>query len=323
MAPRAKNARLVVKGQRKQSRKVKMPATRLVTAPVSVGYQTRTVARLNENAGNASLVTREMFQIDAHSGGLSFALPMCPTKWQNTRTAQLAGTYTDFRPLRVKIQWLPSVSTSTAGSVAVGTVWSGARLPSNSETFDALSRTLSATNGGFITTAWRPHTSQVALRTNLRANNFPMYDVDPDDIPFWIVVATDVINPGAALGHLVVDVLMSLKNPVTQYMSPPVAASGSGKVVTDTSQTPNVKYLEFSQSEIGSNWVPGDDFTIVPYQNVKNSSSQILNYMLQPMLARVASLPTGKVWFDVGQLVDTALNAGFTFVGRALQSFSH
>lgn len=297
---------------------------RITAAPMSMGYSARVTANLHTSAGNATLVSREMFQVTAISGGLSYMLPLTPTKWQSTRTAQLAGTYTDFRPLRVKISWMPAIGTNTSGSVAVGTVWSGARLPTDSTSFDNISRALASTNGGFITTVWKPMTSTVALGANLIANNYPMYEVSPDDVPFWIVVATDV-TPGTNVGTLFVDIQMSLKNPITAFRTLPVSATGLGTIVEDSASTlsPKPKYLQFDNSDIGTDWRVGDDFTIASNSTLVNASDETIINPLEPILIKVAeaTFPQGKTWFNVDQAIKLGSSFLATFIGRAAQSF--
>lgn len=153
----------------------------------------------------------------------AFILPICPTKWSGTRTQVLASTYTAHRPLELQIRWVPSVSTSTPGMVAVGTVFDGARI-NLSGTFDADCRTLAATNGGVVSTVWKPTTTKINLKRNLRANNFPLYEVSDDDIPLWVVCVNSVVQEGV-IGQLMVRAKFTLRNPA---MNASIPTSWSG-----------------------------------------------------------------------------------------------
>lgn len=188
----------------------------LTRAPAGFGATVRASTRLiQRDDGSATLITQEIFPIPAKRSGVSFMLPATPTKWLGTRAQTLASTYTSFRPLSVELRYLPTVSSASAGYVSIGTVFDGTRIPNGTDN-DELARALAATNGGFITSCWQPAASHVGLGRNLRANTFPLYDVQDDDIPFWIVANASTSAPG----YLLVRCRMTLHNPAAAVLTP-------------------------------------------------------------------------------------------------------
>lgn len=184
--------------------------------PTGYGSTVRAMSHLVQHKdGSATLEIQEIFPIIGTRPGVSFMLPATPTKWAGTRAQTLASTYTSFRPLSFELIYVPIVSAGTGGYVSIGTVFDGTRLPDGA-TDDTLARALAATNGGFVTAGWTPASSKVALGRNLRANTFPLYDVQDDDIPFWIVSNSNVTKPG----YIVIRSRMTLHNPASATLNP-------------------------------------------------------------------------------------------------------
>lgn len=207
---------------KRNSNKRKTPRAHLSSIPAAFGSSETSFAYISGSGPVSNLVCQEIFSVKSTKTG-AFILPICPTKWSGTRTQVLASTYTAHRPLELQIRWVPSVSTSTPGMVAVGTVFDGARI-NLSGTFDADCRTLAATNGGVVSTVWKPTTTKINLKRNLRANNFPLYEVSDDDIPLWVVCVNSVEQEGV-IGQLMVRAKFTLRNPA---MNASIPTSWSG-----------------------------------------------------------------------------------------------
>lgn len=183
---------------------------RHVSVPASYSSSFTTFSQIKQNKdGSARISCREVFEFAGQSTGLAFMLPANPTKWVGTRTQTLSSAYTSFRPVRCKLTYIPVVGTATAGLVSVGTIFDGSRLDTGDYTLN-----LAATNGGFATTVWARASNRVSLGTNLRANTFPLYDVQDDDIPFWIVARSTV------QAMLLIEMEFILHNPTLSPMKP-------------------------------------------------------------------------------------------------------
>lgn len=177
-------------------------------------------SRIEQVNGVPCLISQEVFPIYANSSNpLIFSLEAVPTKWQGTRSAVLASTYTGFRPIQVNLIYQPSVGTSSQGNIAIGTVFDGAST--NLSSASSAMTSLPATNGGFICQLYRPMKSRVRLSTSLRYNLFPTYNVDPDDIPFWIAVSAQTsLENGTQIGNLIVQFKATLHNPAISPANP-------------------------------------------------------------------------------------------------------
>lgn len=243
-----KNQATKVSKQKMRARQERRTLVHSLPAAYAMSASSNTKIRQNRD-GSATLVVQEIFQIQSERNGLTFMLPANPTKWIGTRAQQLSATYTSFRPLSFEIGYCPVTGTSTSGFVAVGTVFDGARIPSGSD--QDLARSLSATNGGFITTMWQPASRRVALGKNLRANTFPLYDVQDDDIPFWVVASGSQANQG----FIVIRCRMTLHNPALAAISPMAvhfevygASATTGGYVIKGNVPPNASLLKVGEA---------------------------------------------------------------------------
>lgn len=209
-------------------------------------------------------------------------MPICPTKWVGTRTQVLASTYTAHRPLELRVRWVPSVGTSTPGMIAIGTVFDGARVNLTGE-FDTDSRTLAATNGGVITTVWKPTSTNINLKRNLRANTFPLYEVSDDDIPLWIA-AVNSLNQEGVVGQLIIRAKFTLRNP-SMNASTPVSWSGEATITRSG---------EKSSMTLQGNFTPtpsvGNMYNFAFGKNLKNDEGNIIAQALQSVGGQVTNL---------------------------------
>lgn len=275
--------------------------------PVAYGYATSNYARLDSAPSGAILSCREIFPVIAQSSGLSYALPMTPSKWSGTRTCALSYTYASHRPLKVRVYWEPAVSTATPGSVAVGTVFAGARLPNDSDSWSSISRSLAASNGGFVCTIWDHHSTMISTGRNLRANQFPLYEVSPDDIPFWICLATSATE--GMIGYLVVEAIFSLKNPLSGSMSQPITGAGSVQITHDDSA--NTSTMTIPQQFFNKALQIGQDFVFTAASNLKNVAGNIMTSILSPFVGQLASSSGSNYVFNVDNNFATQQALGY------------
>lgn len=282
--------------------------------PAAYGMTTQSYARLSSRRdGSTTLESFEIFPVTSQSAGLSYMLPMTPTKWIGTRTQTLASSFTQSRPLAIEIGWEPAVGTSTAGSVALGTVWSGARLPSESDSWSSISRSLAATNGGFITTLWKHMRRTVDCARNLRANGFPMYEVQPDDIPFWILVAsTDTTD--TVIGYLTVKSVITLRNPICGSISPPI--SGAGKMEFTHDAEANTTTMSVNKNYINSEISVGQDILFTFGRNLLNNVPAVLTQILSTVRGSLKAIVGNNYMFNVDSNYATQQALGY-IVGRS------
>lgn len=287
-------------------------------APAAFGFTNRTRVTLYTRKGNTFTHIREIFQMKgAADGSLSISLPFCPTKWIGTRACAICRTFTDFRPVRVKITWQPTVGTSESGSVCFGTVFSGARLPTATD-YAGLSQSLTISNGGFMTTIWKPHSRFIDVGRNLRANNFPMYDVQPDDIPFWIVGCTSK-TANEILGNVVVEADLSLKNPIAGEQIPPVAGAGEAVFThTDASgDTPASTVMKIAKTLLNFEPAAGGDYGFNFTKPLKNVAGNILVPILSTIAASYSTSDATYHYFNVDpQLKSDTANSNV--IGRLI-----
>lgn len=310
------------RGQRRNRRsgRPRIPGVSFSRAPIGYGFSQTTQARIyTSRNGNTRVEFREIFPIKKDiDSPICFMLPMCPTKWPGTRANILCSTYTDQRPLHVKLEWQPAVTTTTPGTFTVGTVFSGARITESTE-YETVSRQLTSSNGGFVTTVWKPAWMNVALSRNLRANNFPMYNVDPDDIPFWIVAATS-LQSSEFLGNLVVTATLSLKNPINPNSVPPVNGFGPAEfervTYPDTGVTKTL--LKIPKQYIKSALSHGADYIFNFSRSLLNTAHDVIVDAMGGLIGSYAGEDNNIHTFEVDNNIATQGNMLFTLIGRAL-----
>lgn len=292
-----------IKIDKKKARK--MYSLRRRSIPVAYSMKARSSAVIRVSDMSASLTSTEIFPITASNKGCSLLLPVTPTKWSTTRTCTLASTYDSFRPLKCNISWEPAVSTSTPGSVAIGTVFAGCRLPSDN-TWESISQSLAATNGGLISTVWDHSTTAVKLQKNLRANLFPLYNVDPDDIPFWICVASNV-QSDSVIGYLVVNMTFTLRNPSVPGSVPPL--SGSGKVEFEKKEEATI--MKVPKAFFNRMLNAGQDVTFAFGSQLLNAAGSVVVNILDSMVARLSQVTDIGYQFSVDSQIAAQQALGY------------
>lgn len=281
---------------------------RMRRAPAAFSYITSSYANISIVRGEPRLNIREIFHIDTVTKGLSAAIPVSPTKWRGTRAASLAANYTSFRPLSCRIQWHPAVGTSQEGNIAIGTIFDGARLPSGDWT--GLSQSLTASNGGFMVTMWQPATTTIKLGTCLRDNLYPTYQINEDEIPFWVVAAGSVAKQSA--GYIIINLSMSLKNPINGIADPPTTYTGPTEFVHDDETKTTV--MKIDNQLLNKTLNIGTDYSFVLRDILRGTQGQAIANILSPIIATVKEIVEGRTVFAVDSNVATQTMTG-TLVG--------
>lgn len=73
-----------------------------------------------------------------------------------------------------------------------GTIFADNRLQYTKAGSGVALESLVPTNGGFVCSIWRPYTSVVDVRNSLTQPMYPLSNIQPDDIPFWLFAYTTV-----------------------------------------------------------------------------------------------------------------------------------
>lgn len=277
-------------------------------APAAFSYITSSSATLRVIKGEPRLYIRELFHLDAVASGLSAAIPVSPTKWRGTRAASLAANFTSFRPLSCKVQWHPAVGTSQEGNIAIGTVFDGARLPTGD--WAGLSQSLTASNGGFMVTMWQPAASRVQLGTCLRDNLYPTYQINEDEIPFWVVAAGSVAKQSA--GYIIINLVISLKNPINGIADPPTTYTGPTEFVHDDEKKTTL--MKIDNQLLNKTLSTGTDYSFVLRDILRGTGGQTIAQILSPIMATVKEVVEGKTIFTVDSNVASQSITG-TLVG--------
>lgn len=263
------------RNRRRRNQRYNMPAA------YASNTTTTSTVRQNRN-GRATLTFREIFPLTMHSLNetVDLVLPFSPCKWLGTRTSTLCSTYSSFRPKRVRVTYRPTRGSSNSGAVAVGCIFDGAaaHFTNRDNGFQALT----ASNGGYLTNIWKPHSSMVALQTSLRANTFPLYNVDPDDIPFYILAIVSGVAADTAVGYIEISATLTLHNPLTNII-PNSCSDYVNAEFEDTSTTEQTStILKVPLSAFNSVPVTGDDFWFVAGRNLLNRSQEVFTRILAP-----------------------------------------
>lgn len=277
-------------------------------APAAFSYITSSSAKLTYFKGEPRLHIREIFNVDTVTSGLSAAIPVSPTKWRGTRAASLAANFTSFRPIRCTIQWHPAVGTSQEGNIAIGTIFDGARLPTGDWT--GLSQSLTASNGGFMVTMWQPAASFVQLGTCLRDNLYPTYQINEDEIPFWVIAAGSVVKQSA--GYIVINLVASLKNPINGIADPPTTYTGPTEFVHDDENKTTI--MKVNNQLLNKALNVGTDYSFVLRDILRGTSGQAIAQILSPIIATVKEVVEGKTIFTVDSNIASQTMTG-TLVG--------
>lgn len=313
---------------KKKEVKARKPRTRMrrrrqrQNLPAAYASSTTTASTVRQNRnGRATLTFREIFPLtlNEEAGVVDLILPFSPCKWLGTRTATLCSTYSSFRPKRVRITYRPIRGANNSGAVAIGCIFDGAAAHFTNR--DTGFQALTASNGGYLTNIWKPHSSMVALQTSLRANTFPLYNVDPDDIPFYILGIVSGIANGVTAGYIEINATLTLHNPLTNIIPNTSSNYVEGQFVDESTETQQSTILKLPVAAFSSNPVQGDDYWFVAGRNLLNRSQQILTRILSPFHAESLGLSeNNEALFKVDSLY-APVTSLIRMIGAVSQNF--
>lgn len=139
-------------------------------------------------------------------------IPANPAYWVGTRIAALAQGYQNYRPLAMKVHYIPQCPVTQQGNVLGGTFWEDVPSP------DSLQQSLKTSNGGFLTQCYQPATSVIRMKSNLQYNLYRMAgEFNQQSNPFnFIAIAIATLNNGQLInpGYFFVEYDYVLKNPI-------------------------------------------------------------------------------------------------------------
>lgn len=145
-------------------------------------------------------------------------IPANPAYWIGTRIAALAQGYQNYRPVAMKIHYVPQCAVTQQGNIIAGTLWDQA------PTFESLQQSLRTSNGGLLTQCYKPATSVIRMRTNLQYNLYRMAgQFDQQSNPFIylaLAIACNNANDQPIIpGYFYVTWSFILKNPIGQSIT--------------------------------------------------------------------------------------------------------
>lgn len=145
-------------------------------------------------------------------------IPANPAYWIGTRIAALAQGYQNYRPVAMKIHYVPQCAVTQQGNIIAGTLWDQA------PTFESLQQSLRTSNGGLLTQCYKPATSVIRMKTNLQYNLYRMAgQFDQQSNPFIymaMAIACNNSNDQPIIpGYFYVTWSFILKNPIGQSIT--------------------------------------------------------------------------------------------------------
>lgn len=295
---------------RKQKQQRRRPTSRprgSKARSIPAAYTSSSRANASFNKVNSTISFQEMFTIDCSQG--YYVLPLSPTKWAGTRTRALVQTYGSFRPLRIQVSYQPSVATSTAGVIAVGTVFNGNRIDLTSDVASNIGSISSLANS-FMTQVYKPCSMPLRLGTALSRNNYPTTLINEDDIPLWIVSQASIASPG----YIVVSGLLSVHNPMNVQVSS-VSGSAVGTIVKPTEEGGET-ILQIPAGNLSGGFSVGDTIKFVASKELSSTTGNVIYHALEPVVATVRSKATDVIKFAVNSAL-AATTARFFPIGQA------
>lgn len=159
------------------------------------------------------LLTEIPYELTQLNTNVMAVVPCNPAYWTGTRISTLAVGYQNYRPLSIRITYIPQCAATQQGNVIGGTLWN--QVPDE----DNLQKALRTSNGGFITQVFKSHTTVVKLQANLPLNLFRMGGaLDNTSNPFYFVAmsigATNQQGQVIVPGYFYISYKFELKNPI-------------------------------------------------------------------------------------------------------------
>lgn len=145
-------------------------------------------------------------------------IPANPAYWIGTRIAALAQGYQNYRPVAMKIHYVPQCAVTQQGNIIAGTLWDQA------PTFESLQQSLRTSNGGLLTQCYKPATSTIRMKTNLQYNLYRMAgEFNQQSNPFiymaLAIACTNNNDQPIIPGYFYVTWSFILKNPIGQSIT--------------------------------------------------------------------------------------------------------
>lgn len=279
-------------------------------APTNTGFTLTPYSQiLSVQKGKARLQFCELFpifQLDSLFNGLTVNIPFNPSKWRLTRTYTQCSIYSQFRPIQLRMRYVPVVPTDTRGTISLGVIYHEA-LP---EYTPDLASTLPQYEAGFITSVWKEHDVNIPLGTRLFQNAYSLADVTKEDIPFRIIgqsgnTLDDQIKTGAQFGYIALYGLIDLSGPRTVQE---VNVSGNFKGIpiipnTNADDTTSVVYLDISPDTV-SGLSEGTTFEALVTGYVEPTQSSNVNWK--------------KIFKTFANVVCTVINVTTTLIRIAI-----
>lgn len=289
--------------------------------PAAYGSTKNVSSRIYYSRGLPVLFCQEIFPLVYQDKAIMFALPMTPSKWIGTRAAILSSTFTGYRPFYVEIEYQPALGTQSQGNIAVGTVFDGSSVNIESKSLGITS--LPATNGGFVTQIYGRHTTRISLGTCLRSNLFPLYNTEPDDIPFWILVSCDAnVEADTVIGNLVIRYKCSMKNPSIQPNRATAALNVKGQITHTPAESGNGDTkLALPIASIVNELVQGRDYYVAFNEALKNSQGEAVVRQIQPINVSNLGKSGNDYLFELAPNIVSTANVFCTLLGAASTNF--
>lgn len=148
-----------------------------------------------------------IFVID--EGHKSGALPANPAYWTQTRVAITANSYSNYRPISLWFEYVPTVGFNTNGSITMGTIYATSLPTQNPQIV------LQASNGGVTSQVYSRTVSRISLASCLSQNNYRTAGtLNDDDLnPFYFAWTIQSNAEVGVFGNLYVHYVFDFYNP--------------------------------------------------------------------------------------------------------------
>jgi hypothetical protein len=154
-------------------------------------------------------------------------VPCNPAYWTGTRISTVANSYSQFRPISMRFDYYPQVSTMNNGNVMVGTIWN------NNTNTNNLQQTLATSNGGKIFPVYSSCRIPIKLQTNLAQNLFDFQGyLDSKTNPFMFIATTQQSN-NIIPGYFMVSYCFEFKNPIGEGFEYDTEVKTAGSISKD------------------------------------------------------------------------------------------
>lgn len=143
-------------------------------------------------------------------------IPCNPIYWNGTRIAAIASAYQNYRPIKIRFRYVPTVPVTQQGAMVFGTLWNTG-LATND-----VQAALITSNGGLMSPVYKSFTRTIKLGTNLPYNLFNVwggFDAsvhNPFNALMYTLACLDASGKAIVPGQIFVDYTFEFKNPIGQ-----------------------------------------------------------------------------------------------------------